>query len=609
MTQSSDQINAVDATNDESAKAQPRTDRDLQRSALRDLVELATECAATETEIESRLVTTVADAERDFAQTSRSLSQKVESLRQQIQVKHAARLAEANEQFAYESRAVGETDHAARSRVAAEFESAEQEVKQKLDQAIWLAESVAEATQIQVRKEQAKAEEDYKLEIQQLVELDSKGYDLLKLYGQEQDAIALEKPADESPEPASEDAADFLALHRETITQRLSDLEHLRLPRLFIGLRPYLLAIMFCVIAVVVAQLIAGPSLTNVPDLRSIEPQWRAISYALGGTIVGLIGLGIGLRILGKSHVRGAYVPLQQALADARRAAKVSYNHTHRQLEAKYTHAMRKRDQEVRVARDLAAPHLQRAQKIRDAGLTIAQQERARQLAKGQTRRDRAKTELDDWRQKSFDDLQQRYDHDSAETKKRYDDAIANATRDHKSASAALQQKWTGGLKRIQAPIGVHGDGRADETVAPHDWEDAAWKKWTPPSRFSSAIPFGRLQVDVQQIATMVPANSKLELPKTFSLPALLAFPRQASLLIQADRTGRAAAMRTLEMVMTRLLTRVPAGRVRFTIIDPVGLGQNFAGFMHLADHDDQLVGGRIWTSQEHIEQRIADLT
>ncbi|MBC8109180.1 MAG: cell division protein FtsK, partial [Anaerolineae bacterium] len=95
----------------------------------------------------------------------------------------------------------------------------------------------------------------------------------------------------------------------------------------------------------------------------------------------------------------------------------------------------------------------------------------------------------------------------------------------------------------------------------------------------------------------------------TFSLPALLAFPRQASLLIQADRTGRAAAMRTLEMVMTRLLTRVPAGRVRFTIIDPVGLGQNFAGFMHLADHDDQLVGGRIWTSQEHIEQRIADLT
>ena len=76
----------------------------------------------------------------------------------------------------------------------------------------WLSESatfesVAEATQIQVRKEQAKAEEDYKAQIQQLVELDSKGYELLKLYGQEQDAIDLEKPAEESAAPVPEGAA------------------------------------------------------------------------------------------------------------------------------------------------------------------------------------------------------------------------------------------------------------------------------------------------------------------------------------------------------------------------------------------------------------------
>src|SRR5207237_646135 len=35
----------------------------------------------------------------------------------------------------------------------------------------------------------------------------------------------------------------------------------------------------------------------------------------------------------------------------------------------------------------------------------------------------------------------------------------------------------------------------------------------------------------------------------------------------------------------------------------------NFAGFMHLADHDDALVGGRIWTDSEHIETRLTDLT
>ena len=61
-------------------------------------------------------------------------------------------------------------------------------------------------------------------------------------------------------------------------------------------------------------------------------------------------------------------------------------------------------------------------------------------------------------------------------------------------------------------------------------------------------------------------------------------------------------------MVMTRLLTTLPAGRVRFTILDPVSLGQNFAGFMHLSEYDDQLVSGRIWTSQDQIDEKLKNL-
>jgi hypothetical protein len=113
--------------------------------------------------------------------------------------------------------------------------------------------------------------------------------------------------------------------------------------------------------------------------------------------------------------------------------------------------------------------------------------------------------------------------------------------------------------------------------------------------------------VDLQQITDQVPRQ--LTLPERFSVPATLAFPRHASLLIHTDHAGRATAIRTLQMVMARLLTSLPPGRVQFTIIDPVGLGQNFAGFMHLADHDEALVGSRIWTESEHIEQRLANLT
>jgi hypothetical protein len=60
---------------------------------------------------------------------------------------------------------------------------------------------------------------------------------------------------------------------------------------------------------------------------------------------------------------------------------------------------------------------------------------------------------------------------------------------------------------------------------------------------------------------------------------------------------------------MFRLLTTIAPGKIRFTIVDPVGLGQNFASFMHLADYDEALVTSRIWTEVPHIEQRLADIT
>ena len=60
---------------------------------------------------------------------------------------------------------------------------------------------------------------------------------------------------------------------------------------------------------------------------------------------------------------------------------------------------------------------------------------------------------------------------------------------------------------------------------------------------------------------------------------------------------------------MLRFLTSVPPGKVRFTIVDPVGLGENFAAFMHLGDYHELLVTNRIWTETPHIESKLADLS
>jgi hypothetical protein len=56
------------------------------------------------------------------------------------------------------------------------------------------------------------------------------------------------------------------------------------------------------------------------------------------------------------------------------------------------------------------------------------------------------------------------------------------------------------------------------------------------------------------------------------------------------------------------MLSITPAGRLTFTIFDPVSLGQNFAAITHLADYEENLIDGRIWTQPDQIEQRLADL-
>ncbi len=66
--------------------------------------------------------------------------------------------------------------------------------------------------------------------------------------------------------------------------------------------------------------------------------------------------------------------------------------------------------------------------------------------------------------------------------------------------------------------------------------------------------------------------------------------------------------MGALNNIILRLLATTPPGKLSFTIIDPVGLGENFAGIMHLADYEDSVINGRIWTQRGQIEEKLAEL-
>ena len=78
--------------------------------------------------------------------------------------------------------------------------------------------------------------------------------------------------------------------------------------------------------------------------------------------------------------------------------------------------------------------------------------------------------------------------------------------------------------------------------------------------------------------------------------------------MIESDGSDEGASTRTLSAIALRLFASHPPGRASFVFIDPVGLGKDFAGLMHLADYEETLIHHRIWTQSTHIEERLAEI-
>jgi hypothetical protein len=141
-------------------------------------------------------------------------------------------------------------------------------------------------------------------------------------------------------------------------------------------------------------------------------------------------------------------------------------------------------------------------------------------------------------------------------------------------------------------------------------WTPALVEGWTPPAEFASAARFGRLELDLARQPGILPQNPRLALPgpAKISVPAALSFPSQGSLLFETPDSGDPAVVGTLNNIILRLLSSNPPGKLSFTIIDPVRLGQNFAGLMYLGDYQESIINRRIWTQRDQIEERLAEL-
>ena len=172
----------------------------------------------------------------------------------------------------------------------------------------------------------------------------------------------------------------------------------------------------------------------------------------------------------------------------------------------------------------------------------------------------------------------------------------------------AFAWHWSEGQDRL---IDVFNHLKATEAEHFLPWYAPFWQNFSAPNRVPAGIRFGSICIDLEAIPGGIPEDEDLAptLPRKMELPAFLPFPEKCALILKASDEGRTKAVQELQTIMLRFLTAIPAGKVRFTIVDPVGLGDNFGAFMHLGDYDENLIGSRIWTETAQIEKKLADIT
>jgi hypothetical protein len=171
-----------------------------------------------------------------------------------------------------------------------------------------------------------------------------------------------------------------------------------------------------------------------------------------------------------------------------------------------------------------------------------------------------------------------------------------------------LGAEWRGLLEEFHRTA---GEARATALERHPSWDDRAWDQPKMPSAFPEAVYIGDARVETKALAGGAEGDELFKYPADggVKLPLALSFPVRGSLLVTANPAGRARGLEALQSTILRILSSFPPSKAKFTIIDPVGLGQNFSALMHLADFDESLVGGRIWTETTHIERKLSEMT
>lgn len=402
----------------------------------------------------------------------------------------------------------------------------------------------------------------------------------------------------------------------ETIQQRINS--HL-LPRFFSG---YLPVVLFALCSAGLSGLIwqvIPPSLIGL----KIDPtarDWAWIAWGAGSAF-GLVFLFL-LHLFAGQRVLPDFERMLQLTVDADASYQRWLVISKRESDSQESELVRL-DEDREKKREAAVAHSDAklihrrnaANARRDADAQAAQASFPARLAEIERLRNHERRSLEARSSATQHDLLLRREQDFRNLQAEFDERVASSRQAYQQAWGQLIRDWHGGLKEL----GDMADALCDAarrncpkwpTVLGGWLETRIASTDEVPQPLDGILSVGRLVTDLAMMTGGISADHRLHTERTrFEFPLLLSLAEKPSLVIRSRGESRADASRLLQSSMLRFLTSLPPGKVRFTIMDPVGLGVNFASFMHLTDIDEQMVTSRIWTEPAHIEKRLGDLT
>jgi S-DNA-T family DNA segregation ATPase FtsK/SpoIIIE len=385
-----------------------------------------------------------------------------------------------------------------------------------------------------------------------------------------------------------------------TAQNRLNDLRALVAPRFFVGVRPQMLSVAILLVSMLVSAVAVGGI--------SSQTIWRWLWIGIALAVVAGVGTLVSLYQRARRRSAALCIEMRQSLAAAERYQQRCRVDAKAYYDSQRTKLSERHKREIREAGERHFSAMTQLIADRDARLLEATNDYDQAEKELVALRDRLVAEAHAKYPDKMSALRRQFEKDQVALQTDREARTKESRQRHEADWNAMAAVWRDGMARIYAAI----DGMNEQCreMFP-EWHAPAWQDWRPPTSPPQTLRFGQYAVRLADIPGGVSTDPRLNGlgPDVLQLPALLPFPHSASMLIETTGDGRARGVQVLQAEMLRLLATVPPGKVRFTIIDPVGLGENFAGFMHLADFDDVLVTNRIWTEPAQIEARLADLT